>query len=88
MQDLAIMLLLQFYLLCSCAFDAWYLYCAFSFSKPQGSDSVNYILQVANCCVTAAILMANMLTDAVGLVMEISQGEVLCFLTKDNEIDI
>ncbi|WOG95933.1 hypothetical protein DCAR_0415262 [Daucus carota subsp. sativus] len=30
-------------------------------------------IEVANCCVTAAILMANMLTDAVGLVMEISQ---------------
>ncbi|KAK1373528.1 ARM repeat superfamily protein [Heracleum sosnowskyi] len=30
-------------------------------------------IEVANCCVTAAILMANMLTDAAGLVMEISQ---------------
>lgn len=30
-------------------------------------------IEVANCCVTAAILMANMLTDAAGLVLEISQ---------------
>lgn len=30
--------------------------------------------QVANCCVTAAVLIANMLTDAADLVLEISQG--------------
>ncbi|KAL8092496.1 hypothetical protein AgCh_034681 [Apium graveolens] len=30
-------------------------------------------IEVANCCVTAAILMANMLSDTAGLVMEISQ---------------
>lgn len=30
-------------------------------------------IEVANCCVTAAILMANMLTDAAGLVAEITQ---------------
>lgn len=50
-------------------------------------------IEVANCCVTAVILMANMLTDSSGLVMEIAQDllflrcllEIFPFASDDAE---
>lgn len=36
-----------------------------------------YLLQVADSCVTAAVLLANILTDAADLALEIFQGEMI-----------
>jgi len=36
-------------------------------------------IEVANSCVTAAVLIANILTDVVDLALEISQGKVVSF---------